>query len=217
MDLGGIRIHVSRRRPLHERGTHGHHRHRQRRRDQDLRSRSRHRETSQPLVISDEDPGVQNSSCIDLTSGDEEFIDLTSPTGSNDASVIIVSYIAKTRRRRPRRRRHRETSDESENDVIEISNSYHPLPLPLSFDDPETENKPSTSANDSILSPVQDISCPICMDSKKQIIKSGRQMAATVCGHVFCKPCIKASIDNHRFCPTCRKKLSMRQVHPLFI
>ena len=42
-------------------------------------------------------------------------------------------------------------------------------------------------------------------------------MASTVCGHVFCEPCIKASIETQRRCPTCRKKLTQRQYHPLFI
>lgn len=42
-------------------------------------------------LISDAD--VPNGLCIDLTNGNEDFIDLTSPApiGTNDASVIVVS------------------------------------------------------------------------------------------------------------------------------
>ena len=42
-------------------------------------------------LISDAD--VPNGLCIDLTNGNEDFIDLTSPapSGTNDASVIVVS------------------------------------------------------------------------------------------------------------------------------
>ncbi|XP_048747657.2 E3 ubiquitin-protein ligase RNF4-like [Ostrea edulis] len=210
-------LQVSQRRPLHER--------RHRRRPRELyRSRSRHREHNQSLVIlNDDDADVQNGSCIDLTSGDEDVIDLTSPnpSGSNDTNVVVLSGTSntETRRRhrnRSRRNRNRDNSEESENDVIEISQSSIELPLPISFDS-EIENEPSTSSNNSITSPLQEINCPICMDSKKQIQKSGRQLVSTVCGHVFCKPCIKASINTHKFCPTCRKKLTLRHIHPLFI
>lgn len=32
-----------------------------------------------------------------------------------------------------------------------------------------SRNEPSTSSNNSITSPLQEINCPICMDSKKQV------------------------------------------------
>nr|XP_022341540.1 E3 ubiquitin-protein ligase RNF4-like [Crassostrea virginica] len=216
MDLSQF-LRISLRRPLHER--------RHRRQQQEANSGRSRRRLDNVVTINNEDADVPNGLCIDLTNGNEDFIDLTSPapSGTNDASVIVIPGSSEPRRHRRNRRRprtrsrqNRENSEDSMNDVIEVSESYHPIPLPLSFEDVDgTES--TSSANNSITSPVQDISCPVCMDDKKQIKKSGRQMASTVCGHVFCEPCIKASIETQHRCPTCRKKLTQRQYHPLFI
>lgn len=187
-----------------------------------LQGRSR-RQNNNPVILNDDDAEPQNVSCIDLTDLDADFIDLTSPA-PNDASIIILPGTESTEPRarprtsrrgsRTRRQSDRVNLDDSENDVIEISESYQALPLPLSFEDAGNE---SFNANDSLRSPRQEISCPICMDNKKQIQRSGRQLISTVCGHVFCEPCIKASITTQRCCPTCRKKLTQRQIHPLYI
>jgi hypothetical protein len=50
------------------------------------------------------DNDEQNASCIDLTSGDEDYIDLTSPnpSGSNDASAVVVSSLKLHRNLCPR-------------------------------------------------------------------------------------------------------------------
>lgn len=46
--------------------------------------------------------------------------------------------------------------------------------------------------------------CPICLDS----LNSSNGIASTICGHVFCLNCIKASVKtNGKKCPTCRKAL----------
>lgn len=55
--------------------------------------------------------------------------------------------------------------------------------------------------------------CPICMDSL-----ANNPVASTICGHVFCMGCIKASISsNGKKCPTCRKSLKGVGYHPLFL
>jgi len=46
--------------------------------------------------------------------------------------------------------------------------------------------------------------------------KSGR-LASTTCGHVFCEECIQRQIKENRMCPVCRKKLALKDMHPLFL
>uniref|UniRef100_A0A8C8RLJ4 E3 ubiquitin-protein ligase RNF4 n=1 Tax=Pelusios castaneus TaxID=367368 RepID=A0A8C8RLJ4_9SAUR len=61
------------------------------------------------------------------------------------------------------------------------------------------------------------ISCPICMDGYSEIVQSGRLIVSTKCGHVFCSQCLRDSLRNANSCPTCRKKLSHKQYHPIYI
>ncbi|XP_072177891.1 E3 ubiquitin-protein ligase RNF4-like [Diadema setosum] len=61
------------------------------------------------------------------------------------------------------------------------------------------------------------ITCPICMEDENSIRNNGHHLMSTNCGHVFCRPCIRASIQSQHRCPTCRKKLTIRQIHPIFL
>lgn len=74
-----------------------------------------------------------------------------------------------------------------------------------------TEKESATSTADS---PAKGITCPVCLDSQNQIMKQGRQLVSTTCGHIFCDQCIKESIASMKKCPTCRKKLNQKQFHP---
>ncbi|KAJ1704092.1 hypothetical protein LUZ63_003871 [Rhynchospora breviuscula] len=53
-------------------------------------------------------------------------------------------------------------------------------------------------------------SCPVCMSSLVE-------PSSTICGHIFCKECIKASIQAQKKCPTCRKHLNMKQFHRVYL
>lgn len=66
---------------------------------------------------------------------------------------------------------------------------------------------PSSSSSNSIL---KDFKCVVCLDNVVD-------PTATFCGHVFCEACIIASIEANHRCPTCRCKLSLQEIHPLFI
>ncbi|XP_055034475.1 E3 ubiquitin-protein ligase RNF4 isoform X2 [Misgurnus anguillicaudatus] len=61
------------------------------------------------------------------------------------------------------------------------------------------------------------VSCPVCMDAYSEIIESGRLMVSTKCGHLFCSQCIRDSLSRAHSCPTCRKKLTHKQYHPIYI
>ncbi|KAL5486870.1 hypothetical protein EMCRGX_G019406 [Ephydatia muelleri] len=61
------------------------------------------------------------------------------------------------------------------------------------------------------------VSCRICLETVEQFENSGRQLVATLCGHVFCNVCARNSISRQHACPTCRKKITLKQYHRLFL
>ncbi|XVF72275.1 hypothetical protein PTKIN_Ptkin12aG0107000 [Pterospermum kingtungense] len=52
--------------------------------------------------------------------------------------------------------------------------------------------------------------CPICMGSLTEEM-------STKCGHIFCKACIKAAIAAQGKCPTCRKRVTARELIRVFL
>ncbi|MEQ2292377.1 hypothetical protein AMECASPLE_022549 [Ameca splendens] len=100
------------------------------------------------------------------------------------------------------------------NDIV--SSSYV-----LSSDE---EEDMSTGIDAAITSSVQTsrftpglINCPICLDLYSEIVDSGRLVVSTKCGHVFCSQCLRDALTSSHTCPTCRKRLTPRQYHPLYI
>ncbi|XP_039920891.1 E3 ubiquitin-protein ligase RNF4 isoform X2 [Hirundo rustica] len=146
---------------------------------------------------------------VDLTceSSDPVVVDLT----HNDSVVIVEENQRQRRNLRLRSQRQSDScvlssDDEDEardNDVYVADKASRELgPL-----EEETANsKPSGT-----------VSCPICMDVYSEIVQSGRLIVSTKCGHVFCSQCLRDSLRNANSCPTCRKKLTHRQYHPIYI
>ncbi|KAJ8476243.1 hypothetical protein OPV22_019970 [Ensete ventricosum] len=54
------------------------------------------------------------------------------------------------------------------------------------------------------------LKCAICMDTMKE-------ETSTTCGHIFCGSCITNAIRVQRRCPTCREKLSLSNVHRIYL
>uniref|UniRef100_A0A3Q3VV44 RING-type domain-containing protein n=1 Tax=Mola mola TaxID=94237 RepID=A0A3Q3VV44_MOLML len=75
----------------------------------------------------------------------------------------------------------------------------------------------SMQANGSSRTTPGTISCPVCLDSYSEITESGRLVVSTKCGHVFCSQCLRDALTSSHTCPTCRKRLTHRQYHPLYI
>ncbi|KAL4660977.1 RING finger protein 4-like [Arapaima gigas] len=72
-------------------------------------------------------------------------------------------------------------------------------------------------ANSTARSTPGTISCPICLDSYGEIVDSGRLVVSTKCGHLFCSQCLRDSVAESHTCPTCRKRLTHKQYHPIYI
>jgi hypothetical protein len=52
--------------------------------------------------------------------------------------------------------------------------------------------------------------CPICMCPFTEEM-------STKCGHIFCKGCIKMAISRQGKCPTCRKKVTAKELIRVFL
>ncbi|WOL03715.1 E3 ubiquitin-protein ligase [Canna indica] len=52
--------------------------------------------------------------------------------------------------------------------------------------------------------------CSICMD---ELVEA----ASTICGHIFCVSCTKTFIQTQKKCPTCRRKLTMKSFHRVYL
>ncbi|KAE9616441.1 putative aminoacyltransferase, E1 ubiquitin-activating enzyme [Lupinus albus] len=52
--------------------------------------------------------------------------------------------------------------------------------------------------------------CPICIGPLVEEV-------STKCGHIFCKACIKTAISAQNKCPTCRKKITVRELIRVFL
>jgi hypothetical protein len=71
------------------------------------------------------------------------------------------------------------------------------------------EDKMETTQKDSRL----EWECAICLET----VSSKRGISSTMCGHVYCTPCITEVVCKKMECPTCRRTLDTTQVHPLYL
>lgn len=53
--------------------------------------------------------------------------------------------------------------------------------------------------------------CSVCLEQLESGITS-----VTVCGHMFCKMCIKLSVETRKECPTCRRALTKEKIFPVY-
>ncbi|XP_077212246.1 uncharacterized protein LOC143847336 [Tasmannia lanceolata] len=74
----------------------------------------------------------------------------------------------------------------------------------------KTVMKPQPEAQSSVLPKEPVFSCAICMGPLVEEM-------STTCGHIFCKNCIKAAITAQKKCPTCRRKLTMNNIHRVYL
>ncbi|CAF1920667.1 unnamed protein product [Brassica napus] len=77
----------------------------------------------------------------------------------------------------------------------------------------DCENVPDTSKAPAPAPPPPEepkFSCPICMCPFTEEM-------STKCGHIFCKGCIKMAISKQGKCPTCRKKVTARELIRVFL
>lgn len=168
-----------------------------------------------------ESPGrsSEDGTVVDLTNDsgveDAEIVNLTSPITDidllhNRSSCALVNRWEGSRERGRRRRSRRKRG----NDVVVLDESDESSDE-VQIMEPGSQATPSVPIAQSPTKSL--IKCPICMENAATFERRGSQMVVTTCGHVFCSNCIQRSIAEQRKCPTCRKKLTVRQFHPLYL
>nr|CAI5860664.1 unnamed protein product [Callosobruchus analis] len=55
--------------------------------------------------------------------------------------------------------------------------------------------------------------CPVCLES----LGGSVQVATTLCGHLFCRPCITKAALVSKKCPTCRKGINNKKIVPIYV
>jgi len=95
------------------------------------------------------------------------------------------------------------------NRTIDLTDSPKASPMPIFMDSPDP---PPSSNQESSLQ----IKCPICFDTFVQIKSSGKRLMSTICGHIFCSGCLPVCVKTAKNCPSCRKTLKLKDIHPIF-
>lgn len=77
-----------------------------------------------------------------------------------------------------------------------------------------TPAAPASNATANELSPTRPgtAKCPICLESF-----GFDEIRSTMCGHLYCDPCIKNAIKTRKKCPMCNRGLKQNQVHRIFL
>ncbi|XP_077387229.1 E3 ubiquitin-protein ligase RNF4-like isoform X2 [Festucalex cinctus] len=168
----------------------------------------------------EDDDGVEE--VVDLTSEAAEasthVVDLT-----NNDSVLLVDEGHRRRRSNLRESYVVSSSDDDDSTSVPSANTLTSIQT-HSSNRASSQNDPSTKEMNPVdvrvpvfrLTPGT-ISCPVCMDTYSEMVSSGRLVVSTKCGHVFCSQCLRDALRRSHSCPTCRKRLTSRQYHPLYI
>ncbi|XP_060004856.1 E3 ubiquitin-protein ligase RNF4 isoform X3 [Lagenorhynchus albirostris] len=164
-----------------------------------------------------------------VESAGDEIVDLTCE--SLEPVVVDLTHsdsvVVSARARRPRRNGRRLRQEHADSCVLSSDDEE----LPRDKDVYVTTHTPRNAREEAAtglslphppsgqpaILPSGTVSCPICMDGYSEIVQNGRLIVSTECGHVFCSQCLRDSLKNANTCPTCRKKISHKRYHPIYI
>jgi len=81
------------------------------------------------------------------------------------------------------------------------------------------EKSGSTKAQDSNANHECGPTCPVCLLNFADIKNKGLDLMSTMCGHVYCMPCLTRIIGGkHSYsCPVCRSKQTRNAFHKIYI
>ncbi|XP_031620183.1 E3 ubiquitin-protein ligase RNF4-like [Contarinia nasturtii] len=97
--------------------------------------------------------------------------------------------------------------------------SYTRPPDANQLNEPETSSSSSSNNQSNAVAAVADApaapshktKCPICLETY-----GFDEILSTMCGHLYCGPCIRNVIKTRKKCPMCNRALKQNQVHRLF-
>lgn len=173
-----------------------------------------------------------NNNVSNTADGDDDFCIIYEKYTPSPDIQVLLNYQPPTVPKRSRKTRTQPQQGNSvslENDThVSTENATENL-NPVSLDDslciinevpPVTVNAPKIHQEANFSSSKSNkriIRCGICFDAHDEICASGRDLVSTICGHLFCSECIKMSLKTLKQCPQCRKKLTAKQYHPIYI
>jgi len=102
-----------------------------------------------------------------------------------------------------------ESDDEGEPSATSVSAAPEALQQPEQPTGDSTESQPNENGR-ALSQAFQSVKCTVCLSPISDI-------TATVCGHLFCEGCIMQAIKAQGKCPICRRSLTERCIHPLFV
>ncbi|KAF5293751.1 hypothetical protein FQA39_LY03236 [Lamprigera yunnana] len=152
---------------------------------------------------------IDSSTRIDVN---QDVILVNDTDNDSDIEILDVpctSRITRSRRRRalmPRNNAKKQCITSKEKPISD-HNESEILQLP---DLKEKQQLPDSREKQSLSLFTHD--CPICLEPLRN-----NEVSSTQCGHIFCTSCIKDAVKKLRSCPNCRKRLNVKQIHPLFL
>ena len=152
--------------------------------------------TKETIICPDSPPSVSNDFAIIRTLAENGI--------SNPLPLPVSSSPVQTRKRRPVTRTASISEDISVLKTVKVTGGTKPRvtrmkpvinvpsdPPPLQGNQPEKK-------------------CPICFDVLNN-------PSVTLCGHVYCTECITTAARSTKQCPICRRKMTIKGFHPLYL
>lgn len=175
--------------------------------------------TSSPVIATDREPRVVLN---DIATWPVSNSRASSSNSSLDDSVVFVGGAAQLGTIKP-------IGPKDDEDVIFVTEVRQPyrtlatIDLCESFDSSPQKTTPSDDGPPSAKkscskhttpqkSTIGTTKCPICLD-----MFTMDQIMSTMCGHLFCAPCIQGVIKTRKKCPMCNRNLKQNQVHRIFV
>ncbi|XAR58741.1 Ubiquitin--protein ligase [Bertholletia excelsa] len=146
-----------------------------------------------------------------VISSPQAFAEAKNNSRRNRGSTIVVDVDSEERISSPasssRTKRRRVASNQTimNNDLcIILGGSNNFLRQNAQCVDPQTAPPPPPPPKELVFS------CPICMGPLVD-------ETSTKCGHIFCKKCLKAAIAAQGKCPTCRRKVTIKDTIRIYL
>lgn len=164
-----------------------------------------------------------DANVVEIDSASSDSSSSTRRSGANpsnvelDDSIMIIGDPAQLGSIKPIGR------NEDEEDVIFVTETrqpYHVLGTIDLCDSPRPAEPPAkapaATADNNEPSPQKSTlgktKCPICLE-----MYTIDQILSTMCGHLYCAPCIQNVVKTRKKCPMCNRALKTSQLHRIYI
>eukprot|EP01123_Difflugia_compressa_P010940 TRINITY_DN4140_c0_g1_i1.p1 TRINITY_DN4140_c0_g1~~TRINITY_DN4140_c0_g1_i1.p1 ORF type:complete len:183 (+),score=36.52 TRINITY_DN4140_c0_g1_i1:29-577(+) len=137
---------------------------------------------------------------------------LTSKHNNTTITTTTTSTTPASSRPLHRSLSHNHIQNDNTSTITTSTSSTPPLLLrtaPTIGSSPVEDNNNQTQ-NIEMSAAFKTVKCTVCLGFIEDI-------TASVCGHIFCEGCIMQSIKVQGKCPVCRRPLTERSIHPLFV